>query len=173
MSLARQDQFLNRSVEGSAALPLPQEIRAPRQAPRPRPKKRSLAGVVAIGLGWVCVLALSLVVVHRNTLVLSETGKITELKEQIQVQERLIHEKETQVAQAGSMGMVEEWAKAQGMVRTANVKTVAPDASAVAMKEVQPEPAPVVAEATQGSFLDAVKSYLSEWQAARAEAAGR
>lgn len=177
MSVARQMDLVERSVEGSAAKSLPSVERAPRPAARPRPKKRSMGGVAVMSLGWVLVLALSLTVVHRNTLVLKERGEITALNEQIRLEELEVAERETQLARTQSMERVEEWAKANGMVRPTNIKAVAPDPTAVAsnapvMQPQQPAPATAVAEA-KGSFLESVKSYLERWQAARSAAAGK
>jgi cell division protein FtsL len=168
--------LVERSVEGSAAKSLPSVERAPRPAAKPRAKKRSMGGVAAMSLGWVLVLALSLTVVHRNTLVLKERGEITALNEQIRLEELEVAERETQLARTQSMERVEEWAKANGMIRPTNIKAVAPDPTAVAVNapvmQQQPAPAPAVAEA-KGSFLESVKSYLERWQAARSAAAGK
>jgi cell division protein FtsL len=165
--------------QGSAARSLPSEERVQEPVRRPavrRQPRRSARSLVFTAMGWMAVVALCLVMVHRNVMVLAERGEITSVKEQLAQVERQNAELETQIASAKSLQAVETYAKNKGMVRPVAIKTVAGDPTAVAARPA--DPAPVAAAPHQAkaiSFLSAIKTALAHWSAGAktAAAAGR
>lgn len=166
MSLARQ---ISSFGDGSAARSLPVIETTPRPESRPRPKKarKSNWGTWMMGgLGWACVVVLSLVMVHRNTMVQAELSAVESMKADLAREERLIHERTTKLAEASSMTKVNEWAKAKGMVQPQRVKSVAADPSAVVVAAVQaPLSSPAAETASTGGLFGAVKAYFTRMTA--------
>ncbi len=156
MSLAHD---LYRS-EGNVARPLPKEHTEQRPARKVAVRKSYRGRVVAMGLAWVAVLGLVLLLVHRNTQALSEVSSMTQLKDELAAVERANAELEGQLDVANSVGKVEEWAKAHGMVRATKTKTVPGEAKAVASRPAEPAPAKEDG-LVQDSIWAAFKSYLS------------
>ncbi|HYF95043.1 MAG TPA: hypothetical protein VD969_22735 [Symbiobacteriaceae bacterium] len=174
MSLARQLSTLDRHMEGNAARALPPVEREPRTAPRPavRRAKRSVAGLVLGSLGWLAVLALSLFVVHRNTLVLSETHALTGRQEALALLDQQIMEKSSRVNIP--IEEVEKWAKAHNMTRPVAVKTAVADPNAAAPLPEQ-SPVAVAAEPApgKGGLYGTVRGFFARFTEARAAAAPR
>ncbi len=165
MALARNLSSLQRAVDGSAARALPDTQRTRRPEPRaaaPRRKKRPRRLLVAAGLSWACLVAFSLVVVHRNTLVLREMSRITELQEQLAKVEAQNQELEAKITEAVSVAEVERWARDHGMVRPESVQTLVGDPSAVAPRPAVAESreAPGTAEAKAG-FWTSLQRYFA------------
>jgi cell division protein FtsL len=166
-------------AQGNTARSLAEPERQQRPAARPtvrRHPKRSVRGVVFTALGWMTVLALCLVMVHRNVMVLAERGQITEVREQLAQLERQNAELQTQIDSTRSVQQVEAYAKSKGMIRPTSYKAVAGDPTAVAPRtEPAAQGAATAREPRAISFLSALKTALSRFSssAAPAAAAGR
>ncbi|MDF2628408.1 MAG: hypothetical protein K0R39_2239 [Symbiobacteriaceae bacterium] len=130
MSLARQFSTVERA--------LPEVERQPRTTTRPRAAKakKSVAGAVIAGLGWLVVLGLCLFVVHRNTMVVAETNALTLKQEAVNKLDRELEEKSARVNVP--IEEVERWAKAHNMKLASTFKSVAIDQNAAAPLPVQP-----------------------------------
>ena len=174
MSLARQLSTLDRHMEGNAARTLPSVEREPRTAVRPavKPATRSVAGLVLGSLGWLTVLALSLFVVHRNTLVLAETNALTGRQEALAKLDQQIMEKSGRVNMP--IEEVEKWAKAHNMARPIAVKSVVADQNAATPL---PERAPVTVAAeparASGGLYATVRGFFARFTEAKGAAAPR
>lgn len=173
MALAQKLAIEDRMMDGSAARPLPQIEREPRRAPKARPATRTKKGIksVVLGtLGWLLIVGVCLFVVHSNTAVLAETGKITDLRDQLAQEQRKTEELKTTIVAEQSLQKVDEWAAAHGMIRPTNIKTVAGDPTAVAVRP-QPAAQPAAQPAPRGaSILDAIKAAMASLSGKTAEA---
>lgn len=168
MSLARQISTLERHMEGNAARTLPSVEREPRTTVRPvvRKAKTGVAAIVLGSLGWLTVLALSLFVVHRNTLVLAETNALTGKQETLARLEQHIQEKSSMVNVP--IERVEEWARAHNMKRPITVNAVTPDRNAAAPMPAAPVTMAAAQPAPQsGGLYAAVKGFFARFTEAK------
>lgn len=162
MSVAHQLNY-SRTIQGNAVRQIPEADRSPQAAPRPQatPRRLPWAAICAVGGLWVCVLAVSLAIVHINGRVAAETAAITSLREEVTLMQQKNLELEGRLAQASSVSAIEKWAAAKGMTRPAAMSRLksTPSALAVLPAPVSP-PAPVVEEPS--GIWGALKSYIAQ-----------
>ncbi len=151
------------STAGNLAreLSLPQaESPRPARKPRSAPRKRGKGFV--IGVFWMVTLAVSMLLVHQNSLVLREKAAITATRAELARTEKKNQEQEALLVQLTSVSEIERWALAQNMQRPASAKVLTPDPTAVARKPASLQLATdgVVQQGSTGIW-SAVKGYVS------------
>lgn len=149
------------NIEGNAARHLPQE-QAPRPArrPAPQPRPRSYRAIVMIALGWLCVMAFALGLIHRNALILEETSALTKQREVLAIYELENKELAAAIDTKVSVAEVEKWALAHGMTRPPVARPLQGDPAAVAVRPVAPASA-AEAPAAKPSIWEAFKGYVA------------
>lgn len=158
-------------AQAARALPSIEREQRPVVRPAVKKAKKSVAGLVLGSLGWLTVLALSLFVVHRNTLVLAETNALTGRQEALAKLDQQIQEKSSRTNIP--IEEVEKWAKAHSMTRPVTVKTAVADQNAAAP---MPETAQVTVASAQpaqgsGGLYDTVRGFFARFTVAKAAAA--
>lgn len=169
MALAKQVSAFNRIEDGSAAHSLPQAERAPRTQARPAPaRKKSLRPLLFVcSIGWVAMMAFSLLLVHQNTAALEEAAKITALRGELAQVKQENEDIAMRIQWAHSVEAVEKWAEEKGMTRSVAVKPLQGDPNVVA---AAPEPvAPAAAPEPQPKpgFWSALTSFFTSAKPSR------
>jgi|GEM_PF-5077525 len=168
MSLAHGYPRVNRATEGSAAYALPAEpARHPetRTAAKPKARRRSRKPLALAAVGWACVMAFAMLVVHRNSLVLAETSAVTTARAQLAELQNQNQELEDKLTAETSVEAVMAWASAHGMTLAADVRTLEGVPTAVAAAEAPSAAAETPEEAPAG-FWAALKARLTGTAAA-------
>lgn len=143
------------------AYPRPQEpLRTPRPTPRPAPqkKKRSFGRIFAGGLAWLLLMGSAFLLVERQTAIQREMDEMTKLTTQEQILEQQTQEAVARKVSQTSVGEIEAWATAHGMVRPTAVKALEGDPKAVATKS-QSE-AKSTATAQEGGLVATARNLL-------------
>lgn len=143
------------------ALPRVEEpVRRPRQTPRPAPqrRKRSYGRLFLGGLAWCAVMGATFLLVERQTEIQRERTLITNLTQELQIQDQQNQEAASRLVGQVPVSEIEAWAAAHGMARQTAVKPLQGDPKAVAARP-QSEAPVVTAEADTG-FVASARSFL-------------